>query len=59
MSKFLAICLTYLYSGYTHDCVTKTRLHNIKCLEDGTPPTSEESSLHSKCVTVSTTYCNT
>ena len=36
----------------------ETRLHNIKCLTDGTP-TSEENSSHSKCVTVSMTYCNT
>ena len=42
MSKSLAVCLTHLY----RDCVMKTRLHNIQCLADGTPPKSEEKSSH-------------
>ena len=30
MSKSQAICLTHLISGCAHDCVMKTRLHNIQ-----------------------------
>ena len=39
-----------MFDTFVSRFVMKTRLHNIQCLSDGTPSTSEEMSSHSKCV---------